>query len=408
MSATTERVRIVFVDDEPEILEGLRDLLRRRRDRWDMSFHDGAAAALTALDAGSVDVIVTDVRMPGTDGVALLEQVERLHPDVVRIILSGQVEPRNATRAGLVAHRVLGKPCAEPEIARAVQESLEVRARLREEGLRLAVTGIGELPRAPQVVLELCDALAHDRTGAAELARIASRDVILTARLLGLVNSAYFGVPRTIVRLEEAIAFLGVSTVEAVALEHGVLTVAGPRLPSSALEAFEAHARFTGRIARDVVGSRELGSAAFAGGLLHDVGALLLASADRGAHRARLLAAADAGLALHEVETRERGACHAATGGRLLALWGLPAAVVEAVACHHAPDAASGPPLVRAVALAERLAHRLEDPGTTAIYRHGDPAVWGADAPVGVPELPDALTRLWAELGGAVAPERAA
>lgn len=403
--ATSDRLRVAFVDDEPEVLDGLRDLLRRRRDRWEMSFHQDAASFLAHLDTGAVDAVVTDVRMPGKDGVALLEEVARRHPEVVRIILSGQVEPDSANRAGFVAHRVLGKPCREPEITGAVEQALEVRDRLREEGLRLATADLGGLPRAPQVLGELREALGMRSMGAAGLARIVGRDVVLTARLLSLVNSAYFGLPRAIVRLDEAITYLGTATVEAVALEHAVVALAGDGLSVADLEAFEAHGRLVGRIARDVVGEPSLASAAFAAGLLHDVGALVLARVDRAAHGQRLVRAAADG-PLHVVEREDRGASHADTGGHLLEFWEVPPALVEAVALHHHTDDAEHPPLVRAVGLAEVIAHRLERPRVTSLYRHGDERI-GADRgmPV-VHDVPEGFTRLWFELSGSPADGR--
>src|SRR5208337_5359055 len=82
--------RILFVDDEQSVLDGLEDLLVRYRHRWEMVFVTGAAAALDQMRKKPFDVIVTDIRMPGMDGAALLRLVSEKYPGTVRIVLSGQ------------------------------------------------------------------------------------------------------------------------------------------------------------------------------------------------------------------------------------------------------------------------------------------------------------------------------
>ena len=83
------RPRVVFVDDEIEVLRGLRTALHRERSRWDLEFVPSAAEALTVVEAGAVQVVVTDMRMPHMDGEALLRRLQDVHPHVVRIVLSG-------------------------------------------------------------------------------------------------------------------------------------------------------------------------------------------------------------------------------------------------------------------------------------------------------------------------------
>jgi DNA-binding NtrC family response regulator len=109
--------RILFVDDEPRLLEGLERMLRPQRKLWQMQFAIGAEKALAVLDESEIDVVVTDMRMPGMDGASLLQQVQSRFPGVVRIILSGQFGEEAQRRAAPVAHQFLTKPCS-PEILR--------------------------------------------------------------------------------------------------------------------------------------------------------------------------------------------------------------------------------------------------------------------------------------------------
>ena len=112
---------ILFVDDEPKVLEGLRRMLRSYRSSWDMSFANGGEEALAILDAGHYDVIVTDMKMPGMDGTRLLEHVQARHPGVIRLVLSGYFEPEAGLRAVPVAHQFLAKPCQPEKLCEAIE-----------------------------------------------------------------------------------------------------------------------------------------------------------------------------------------------------------------------------------------------------------------------------------------------
>src|ERR1700744_745010 len=103
--------RILFVDDEENILDGIRRMLHADRDRWETEFVTSGQAALLAAKERPFDVVVSDLRMPGLDGAELLGHIREQFPGAGRIVLSGYSEPGLAARAAKVAHRVLAKPC---------------------------------------------------------------------------------------------------------------------------------------------------------------------------------------------------------------------------------------------------------------------------------------------------------
>ena len=94
-----------FVDDESKILDGIRRSLYADRDRWDMQFVVGGAAALEACEASSFDIVISDMRMPGMDGATLLKHIRDRFPNTARIILSGFSDAALSTQAVAVAHR---------------------------------------------------------------------------------------------------------------------------------------------------------------------------------------------------------------------------------------------------------------------------------------------------------------
>jgi HD-like signal output (HDOD) protein/ActR/RegA family two-component response regulator len=334
---------VLFVDDEPQVLDGLRDMLRCRRKELRTEFANGGAEALARLQAEPFDVVVSDMRMPGLDGAQLLERVRDEHPDAVRVILSGQANEEAVLRMVPVAHIALAKPCTGAQLGAMVARACAIRTLLEDPALRASVHGIGALPSPPAVAQELLAAVEADDLSAAALARIAERDVALAAKVLQLVNSGFFGVPQEITDLQRAVPLLGVDVLRTLAIRQGALREfrADPALSGFSLEAFEQRSRRVGRLASQLTKTGEDARTAGAAGLLHDVGALVLASRAPQRYSAALAAAAAApDTPLSDAEAEELGVSHTAIGGYLLALWGLPDVVVEAVRHHHAPLAA--------------------------------------------------------------------
>jgi CheY-like chemotaxis protein len=103
--------RILFVDDQPEWLAGLARSLHSDRARWTMVFAVDAVEAFEAFKGQPFDAVVSDLHMPGLDGVALLSRVRAMWPRTARIVLSGSVWKSTGDGSGLLAHEVLSKPC---------------------------------------------------------------------------------------------------------------------------------------------------------------------------------------------------------------------------------------------------------------------------------------------------------
>ena len=119
--------RILFVDDDSNILAGLCRSLRSLRNEWEMVFAEGSAAALRGTVPPVLDVVVSDARMPGMEGSAFLGEVMRLYPDTVGIILSGQCSRTSVLKCVEVAHQFLSKPCEAGTLKSAVHEVCAMR-----------------------------------------------------------------------------------------------------------------------------------------------------------------------------------------------------------------------------------------------------------------------------------------
>jgi len=332
-------MKILFVDDEPRILEGIERMLFDLSDEWDMSFVESGVAALEILDRNPMDVIVADMRMPGMDGAALLKEVQTRFPAMVRIVLSGHAELEATLRAVPVAHQYLAKPC-KPELLRSVVErAISLQAVLHDKTVRRIVGNIETLPSVPRIYSELTKALAKETTDVEDIAKIISKDIAMSAKVLQLVNSAFFNQASTISSTKQAVVRLGLQMVKNLALAIEVFqnSESAKIARGFSIEAAQNHAFQTAALAREIISDKSLSEDVFMAAILHDIGKLVLAKElPEKFEAAQSLAAAEQ-QPIHIAEKQLIGVTHAEIGGYLLGIWGLPYPIVEAVANHHEP-----------------------------------------------------------------------
>ena len=264
--------RILFVDDEPKILGGLRRMLRSLRNEWEMEFAHSGPEALDRLAASAFDVVVSDMRMPGMDGTQLLSEVRELHPDTVRIILSGQcIGP---------THQFLTKPCDGQTLKSALHRACGLRDRLPDRGMKQAVSGVQSLPGQPAVHAELLAELASSTVSMPRVAGIIARDVAMSAKVLQLVSSSFFGTRQRVPDAAHAADLLGLDTMKGL-VDSGVAfsPLDAEESRARVIEALNDHslavARAASQIAQTVTDDATLIGDARLAGLLHDVGALM-------------------------------------------------------------------------------------------------------------------------------------
>ncbi|MCC6653467.1 MAG: HDOD domain-containing protein [Candidatus Eisenbacteria bacterium] len=356
-------VRILFVDDEPMVLDGIRRMLIGQRREWEMQFAISGDVALQVCANSPVDVIVTDMRMPDMDGATLLERVAQLYPDMIRVVLSGHSEMEAALRALNVAHQYLTKPCEGPLLLQTVRDAIHLRERLTNDRVRQLANRLGGLPSAPATFTRINRLLADPSSSLADVARAISEDPALTGKVLHLANSAFFGKAHQATSLQAATALLGVD-----AIRHLVLTAeVFDALPLSksargmSMEALQKHSSLVAHIASSLEPEAPWRDDAFAAGLLHDIGVLVLA-ARMPDEFDQIQLFVEAGAVRSEVERAMLGVDHAEIAGYLLALWGLPGQIIDAVVSHvnFHPEGLGDLTVASAVSVADILARELD------------------------------------------------
>jgi len=340
-----DKKRLLFVDDEPRVLDGIRRMLHSMREEWEISFAGSGREALDAAAEG-FDVIVSDMRMPGMDGSALLNEVRKRYPQTARIALSGQTKKEDILRAVGPVHQFLSKPCDAETLTSTISQALALRDLLADDRLRALLSQMDSLPVLPSLYDELLDELESPDASVNVVEGIVSHDIGMSAKILQLVNSAFFGVRQHISSPGQAVALLGLDAVKALVLSINVFSqFEGTRTKGLSLDAVWRHSMNVAGFAKRIVRAENVGTKtadhAFIAGLLHDAGKLVFAAKLPAEYAETLSLVTRDGTTLYEAERATLGATHAELGAYLLGLWGFSDPIVEAIAFHH--EAARSP-----------------------------------------------------------------
>lgn len=334
--------RVLFVDDDPPILAGLRRMFRGQRGEWDMHFAHSGEEALQLFSETPFDVIVSDMRMPRMDGSQLLEQIRLRFPDTVRIVLSGQSQNEAIMRCIGPAHQFLSKPCVPEQLCQTISRACRLKEHLTNPALQKLVTKIDNLPVLGDLYQRLVTELQRPDSSISQVAELIASDLSMTAKVLQLVNSSFFGLPQRITDPKQAVSLLGLNLIQTMVLSAGVFFHPGAQVPARfCLESLVHHCLAVGWRARAIAQQespdpRFIEDALLAG-MMHDVGKLVLATGVTSAYGEVLEKVHQQGANPLDAERERFGVTHADVGGFLLELWGLPATIVEGVVFHHRP-----------------------------------------------------------------------
>ncbi|MGA9671335.1 MAG: response regulator [Terracidiphilus sp.] len=335
--------RILFVDDEPNLLMGLQRSMRPMRAEWEMEFVSSGEEALQAMARNPFDMVVTDMRMPGMTGAELLEKIQQRYPQTIRIVLSGQSDRESIVRSSATAHQFLSKPCDPEKLKLLLARTVALTNLLQNAGLKKFVSQLKCIPSLPSIYHEVTAELRSADPSSLRIGQIIAKDMGMTAKILQMVNSAVYGVRGEISEPGQAVLILGMETIQAMVLSLSILAAFDPRgLSVEEADWLWEHSLICSRFSRAIaksqgISGRELDPFQSAG-LLHDVGKIVIASADPKTYRRIQDIATETETRPWHVENELLGCNHAEIGAYLLGIWGLPTLIVEAVAWHHHPS----------------------------------------------------------------------
>lgn len=342
MNIDEKKKRILFVDDEPKILQGLRRMLRSKRREWKMTFVEGGRKALDLLNKETFDVLVTDIRMPGVDGVELLKKVRKQYPSTMRIVLSGYADKEVVLHAINLIHQFLSKPCDSDMLKSVLTRALALRSILINDRLKRLISQMETLPSLPSLYNKIIEELQSPNASISTIGEIVSQDIGMTAKVLQLVNSILVNLKTPIAKPSQAVDILGLDTIKMLTLSIDIFSQFDQnQLDGLPLDALWSHSMTVGGIAKRIVETesvdQKLADEAFIAGLLHDVGKLVLVAELPEEYSLMFDLAEKEKLNILDAENKIFGATHTEVGAYLLGLWGLPESIVATNAFHHAP-----------------------------------------------------------------------
>lgn len=337
--------RILFVDDDPRLLQGLRRLAISRGNTWLCDFALSGADGLDFLRRDSYDIVISDMQMPHMNGSTFLEHVRALSPQAVRIVLSGYSRIESIVSVAGSAHQYLAKPCSFEHLMGIIVRALVLRKHFFGTALHGMAGSLRSLPSPSDRYARLLTLLESPLSSADAIAAVMRDDMAMVAEILKLTNSQYFALTNTATTVEQAVRLLGTEIIRMLVLNVGIFSSFNVSGAASALvgilqsRAMRLSTECAGRAADAGLPTITVQMARIAG-MLCEIGVLILLNNSPQSYTKMAIDSADRNIQLLEAEQKHIGVNHADLGAYLLGLWGFQDDVVWAVTARspHAPN----------------------------------------------------------------------
>jgi HD-like signal output (HDOD) protein len=333
--------RVLIVHEEPSVQAQLRQAITAAPGGWAVEVCGNHFQALALLPGDAFDAIVAGAATATLDSRSFLDQAAAFQPRAARFVFGASGGRAVLLRAAGPAHQHLNDAAEATTAFGRLARTLALGDLLEDHDLKRLVGQLTAIPSLPSLYVAITAELSKDMVSGRRVGEMIARDPGMTAKVLQIANSPFFGFRVTIADPVHAVQLLGLETVRALVLSLHVFS----QLDERVVRRFRL-----GKVWRHSLGATGCARAiaqtaatppeaidAFTAALLHDVGKLVLASSLPEKFADAIQLAEGAEIPHHEAERQTLGAPHAAVGAYLLGLWGLPETVVEAVAWHHEP-----------------------------------------------------------------------
>ncbi|MDP3450267.1 MAG: response regulator [Anaerolineaceae bacterium] len=332
--------KVLLVDDNPNVLRSFKRTLHSDSNWWIILTAESGAEALEIISRESIDIIISDLRMPEMDGVTLLGIVAQKSPATLRIAITGNADPELCQQATLVAHQFIAKPIDPQDLSRIINQATGVSNLIIKPEVKRTILKIANLPSQPGLYNQLVAELNKPEVNLEYVASVISQDISMTAKMLQLVNSAYFGLAREVKDVSQAVFYLGVETIRDLSFSIHLFSQFDQGLiERSGLANLWDHSLRVASCSRAITAStisdKKVIAGAFTAGLLHDIGKLILGTTTPSFYSSLSDIKSDDPIQYIVHEKKEFGSTHAEIGAYLLGSWGLPQDIINAVLLHH-------------------------------------------------------------------------
>ncbi len=331
--------------------------------------------ALEILKIGEVDLVICSMNLEHMDGYELLSIIKKQYPQVIRVIMSGNVEEASVFKAILqnIARFYILKPWKDEKLLEYIGQIFEAELILNSQELKLLINDIDKLPTIETSYQKILNMIEKDADTTSISSEI-EKDFAISMKLLQMANSAYYGLQTGSVK--HATIYLGLQNLKSLIYSTSImnsLDAVSIRHRQNITDLW-AHALLSSKLLHFIYGdmmNKKLSEVAYSAGLLHNIGSLILIQ-NRIDDYAKIVSKADSkSLNLLELEKEAFHVTHQEAGGYLVSWWELPFAIVESALYHHKPldPCVMNKEVVCAVHLAQHYAWQLlRQPATTEFY----------------------------------------
>ena len=330
---------ILFVDDDKSILKSIkREFLGTD---YKLFFAESADEALKVLFENNIDIIVSDIMMPNTDGYELLKKVKYVYPNIIGVVLSGHADEKlifKMINANL-AKAFLSKPWKENEINTTIQDIIKINERLNNDYVKTIIHSSNKLPTLPVIFKQINDLIEDDKSDIEDIIDLITTDQVSAAKILKVVNSAFYGVSTG--SIKTAVINLGLTNLKAV-IATSELIKDGENYYENLLWKHSSMTNTMTMIIYEHIFKNRIPDIYSTTGLLHDFGKVVLYRIfDEKYERILKMKEENPTLSLSLWEKNLFNFNHQELGSSILNYWDLPAPIMEVALNHHDPNLSS-------------------------------------------------------------------
>ncbi|MDY0131761.1 MAG: HDOD domain-containing protein [Desulforegulaceae bacterium] len=345
-SKPDEKPLIFFVDEDKNILKSLQRMLKSNENQWDLHFFDSTKTALEFMEKKPADIIITEYKMKEINGNEFLKEIKKRFPHTDRVLLSGETDEKKIMTAVPIAHQFIYKPVSGSKLKSMIKRTIAMKSILKNKSLRTTISKLDSLPSLPSKYNEIVRELNSPISSTKKTGEIISTDPSMTSKILQLINSGFFYLPRKISRVDEAVVLLGIDIVKSLVLNHEIFSKL--KLEKHFLnfqKELHFHSMATAKTAKEIAIMEGLSDysadQAFMAGLIHDCGKLVLASNFPEEYKQALENIENKNSDFIKEERLIFNSSHEIIGAFLMGAWGLPLEIIEAILYHHNPSMSS-------------------------------------------------------------------
>ncbi len=336
------KIGILFIENDQQIIKELVKNVIPLQEQWDIFFAETGEGALQILANNSIDFVFSNPSIVSTNGENILSEIRKIFPETIRFALVPNLEHQTIAKVSQLVHQFFTPPYTTENIRERIERTNNLQKNLKNPALVDLVKNTTVLPSLPEIYIQIEQEILKPDFSIQKIAALISKDPNLTAKILQIVNSAFFGAQREITNISFALTYLGINIVKSLIFYiHLFSNFKVTPENRKHLEQIWKHslivASNTYHLAQKYMQNKYEIEIAYTAGVLHDVGKLVLLNTFNYPQNIQLLIEQKT-IDNYQAELEVYSCTHCDIGSYLLGIWGFPLSIIEAVAYHHTPS----------------------------------------------------------------------